>query len=147
MLYISFVILISAIFIFTLNITGKQLKFVILACLGIILLMISSILCSFRMSGVYGSAAFSNFRIIYKLAEYLKLSYGNIYKIALAGSFCIYCSVLSVSLSLMHFQKKTAAFLFLIPLYLYLFIHDPDFFIRALSAFRKGGYFPLQRTY
>lgn len=127
MLYISFVILISAIFIFTLNITGKQLKFVILACMGIILLMISSILCSFRMSGVYGSAAFSNFRIIYKFAEYLKLSYGNIYKIALAGSFCIYCSVLSVSLSLMHFQKKTAAFLFLIPLYLYLFINDPDF--------------------
>lgn len=125
-LYIFLIILISALFILTMQFRHKQIPFILFAVAGIMLLCLSSLFYSFRMSGVYDSSIFTSFRFVYKLAEYLKLSFAQIYRMSLLGSVLIYLSVLSLSFNMLPSGKTLFASAALLPLYIYLFINDPD---------------------
>ena len=125
-MYIFSVLLISALFILTMHFRHKQISFIIFAVIGLLLLCFSSLFYSFRMSGIYDSGIFTSFRFVYKVAAYLKLSFADIYRMSLIGSMMVYLSTLSLSFNMLPSGKTLFASLALMPLYIYLYINDPD---------------------
>jgi len=130
MLYVSGIILISMLFYITLWFKYKQLPFIIFAGSGVILLFIASLLYTFRMSEIYNSNFFLSFRVIYKIATSLRISFQEIYRMMLIGGFLVFLSCVSMAFTMILNMKKIYSAIVLLPLYAYLFINDPEISFR-----------------
>jgi len=127
MIYLLFIVLISVFFCYIApSFRHKQVPFVVFAISGVLVLFVASLLYTFRMSGIYNSNLYLSFRFIYRIATEIKISFQEIYRMTLIGSFLIFMSCISMTFAMKHKAKRSLYIFALIPLYLYLFINDPD---------------------
>ena len=126
MVYILLILLFSAAFIFHDKFKYKQISFTVFAITGFFLMIAASVFCSLRKAGVYSSLNFQHFYYLYQLSAYLRLSFADIYKMSLFGSFLVYLSMLTLMFDMLPQRKYLLRVLLQLPLYIYLAINDPD---------------------
>ncbi len=125
MLYIGSFAVVFIIFVISLKYSRKQVH-VFFAFFGVLLLMISSMIYSIRTTGVYNSVLLSRLRFIYSIVSRTKISFTDIYRIAIMGNLLIYISTLSITFGILIKKNATLFSLLLIPLSVYALINDPD---------------------
>lgn len=151
MLYLMGIILVSVFLYISLFFKHKQVPFIIFSVSGVLLLFVSTLLYSFRMSGIYNSNFFLRFSFVYKFAEMSKISFREIYRMMLVGGVLIFISCTSMAFTMIQNIKKIYVVIVMLPLYVYLFLNDPetsfqlylksatgesvDYFLNAINAY------------
>lgn len=137
--YVICVLILFLLYIFTFKLRHKQLQFLIFAFIGIILMIISSMFYSIRKTGVYSGMAFVTFEFLYNISRHMNLTMTGIYRIALAGSFSVFCSLIAMGFNILPPKRVLWRFVFLIPSVLYMVLNDPDtnywFYLNSATLF------------